>query len=84
MKNQEPNGDRFENDPRPEVGSSIYQSHHAVESDPDLAPHRRFQFFVKTFLSVFAEIFFFPEMAAMKAKKCNKSLEFSLKILLSV
>ena len=35
VENQETNGDRFQNDPHPEVGSSIYRSRHSVDSDPD-------------------------------------------------
>ena len=34
MENQEPNGDRSQNDLHPEVGSSAYRSHHSVEIDP--------------------------------------------------
>ena len=38
VENQEPNGDRSQSDPHPEVGFSVYQSHHSVNSDPDDAP----------------------------------------------
>ena len=41
MENQEPNGDHSQNDPHPDVGSSVYRSHHSVDSDPDEAPHSR-------------------------------------------
>ena len=40
MENQEPNEDHSRKDPRPEVGSSVYRSHHSVVSDPDEAPRR--------------------------------------------
>ena len=39
VENQEPNGDRSQNDSHPEVGPSVYQSHHSIDSDPDDAPH---------------------------------------------
>ena len=31
-----------QNDRHPEVGSSVYQSHHSVDSNPDEAPHSHF------------------------------------------
>ena len=40
LKNQEPNGDRSQTDPHPEVGSSVCRFFHSVDSDPDEAPHR--------------------------------------------
>ena len=40
VENQEPNEDRSQDDPHPEVGPSVYQSRHSKESDPDEAPHR--------------------------------------------
>ena len=40
VENQEPNGDRSQNDPHSEVGSSVYQSHHSVDSETDKAPHK--------------------------------------------
>ena len=40
VENQEPNGDRSQDDPHPEVGPSVYQSRHSVDSDPDEAFHR--------------------------------------------
>ena len=39
VENREPSGDRFQNDPRPEVGPSVYQSNHSFESDSDEAPY---------------------------------------------
>ena len=39
MENQEPNEDRSQDDPHPEVGPSVYQSRHSIDSDPDEAPH---------------------------------------------
>ena len=45
VENQEPNEDRSQDDPQPEVGPSVYQSRHSIDSDLDEAPHRyRFQF----------------------------------------
>ena len=35
VEDQEPTGDRSQNVPHPEVGSSVYQSHHSFDSDPD-------------------------------------------------
>ena len=35
MENQEPNEDRCQNDSRPEVSSSVYQSPHPIDSDPN-------------------------------------------------
>ena len=40
VENQEPNEDRSQDDPHPEVGPSVYQSRHSNDSDPDEAPHR--------------------------------------------
>ena len=39
VENQEPNEDRSQDDPHPEVGPSVYQSRHSVDSEPDEAPH---------------------------------------------
>ena len=39
VENQERNADRSLNVPHPEVGSSVYRSHHSVDSDQDEAPH---------------------------------------------
>ena len=39
VQNQEPNEDRSQDDPHPEVGPSVYQSHHSIDSDPHEAPH---------------------------------------------
>ena len=39
VENQEPHGYRSQNDPHPEMGSSVYQSHTSVDSDPEEAPH---------------------------------------------
>ena len=39
VENQEPNEDRSQDDPNPEVGPSVYQSRHSNDSDPDEAPH---------------------------------------------
>ena len=39
VENQEPNGDRSQNDPHPEVGSSVYRSHHSIDLYPDETPH---------------------------------------------
>ena len=39
MENQEPNADRSQDDPHPEVGPSVYQSRHSSGSDPEEAPH---------------------------------------------
>ena len=38
-ENQEPNEDRSQDDPHPEVGPSVYQSRHSNDSDPHEAPH---------------------------------------------
>ena len=43
VENQEPNEDRSQDDPHPEVGPSVYQSRHSNDSDPDEAPHTRLQ-----------------------------------------
>ena len=43
VENQEPNGDRSQDDPHPEVGPSVYQSRHPIDSDPEEAPHSRSQ-----------------------------------------
>ena len=42
MENQEPDDDRSQDDPHPEVGPSVYQSLVSIDSDPDEAPHRNF------------------------------------------
>ena len=39
VENQEPNEDRSQDDPHPEVGPSICHSHHSIDSDTDEAPH---------------------------------------------
>ena len=39
VENQDPNGDLSQNDPHPEVGPSVYQSHHSIDSDSNEAPH---------------------------------------------
>ena len=39
VENHYPNRDRSQNDPRPQVASSVYQSHHAVDAEPDEVPH---------------------------------------------
>ena len=39
VENEEPNGDRSQNDHRPEVGSSVFQYRHSVDSDSDEACH---------------------------------------------
>ena len=39
VENQEPNEDRSQDDPHPEVGPSFYQSRHSNDRDPDEAPH---------------------------------------------
>ena len=38
MENQEPNEDRSQDDPHPELGPSVCQSPHSSDSDPDEAP----------------------------------------------
>ena len=38
VENQEPNEDRSQDDPHPEVGPSVCQSRHSIDSDPDEAP----------------------------------------------
>ena len=40
VENQEPNEDRSQDDPHPEVGPSVCQSRHSIDSDTDEAPHR--------------------------------------------
>ena len=40
VANQEPNEDRSQDDPHPEVGAYVYQSRHSIYSDTDEAPHR--------------------------------------------
>ena len=40
MENQEPNEDRCQDYPHPEVGPSVRQSRHSIDLDPDEAPHR--------------------------------------------
>ena len=39
VENQEPNEVRSQDDPHPEVGPSVCQSRHSIDSDPDEAPH---------------------------------------------
>ena len=39
VENQEPNEDRSQDDPHPEVGPSVCQSRHSIDLDPDEAPH---------------------------------------------
>ena len=39
VENQEPNEDRSQDDPHPEVGPSVCQSRHSIGLDPDEAPH---------------------------------------------
>ena len=39
VESQEPNGDRSQDDPHPEMGPSRYQSGHSIDLDPDEAPH---------------------------------------------
>ena len=39
VENPEPNEDRSQDDPHPELGPSVYQSRHSNDSDPDEAPH---------------------------------------------
>ena len=39
MENQEPNEDRSQDDPHPEVGPYVCQSRHSIDSDTDEAPH---------------------------------------------
>ena len=38
-ENQEPNEERSQDDPHSEVGPSVCQSRHSIDSDPDEAPH---------------------------------------------
>ena len=42
VENQEPNENRSQDDPHPEVGPSAYQSRHSNDSDPDEAPHNAY------------------------------------------
>ena len=39
VENQEPNEDRSQDDPHPEVGPSVCQSRHSIDSDTDKASH---------------------------------------------
>ena len=39
VENQEPNEDRSQDDPHLEVGPSVCQSRHSIDSDTDEAPH---------------------------------------------
>ena len=39
VENQEPNEDRSQDDPHPEVGASVCQSRHSIDSDTDVASH---------------------------------------------
>ena len=36
MENLEPTGDRSQNDPHPEMESSVYQSRHSIDSNPEI------------------------------------------------
>ena len=40
VENQEPNEDRSQDDPHPDVGPSVCQSRHSIDSDTDEAPHK--------------------------------------------
>ena len=40
VKNQEPNEDRSQDDSHPEVGPSVCQTRHSIDSDLDKAPHK--------------------------------------------
>ena len=42
VENQEPNEVRFQDDPHPELGPSVYQSRHSIDSVTDEAPHGEF------------------------------------------
>ena len=46
VENQEPNEDRSLEDPHPEVGPSVFQSRHSIDSDTDEAPHSEKDFHV--------------------------------------
>ena len=39
VENQEPNEDRSQDDPHPEMGPSVCQSRHSIDSDTDESPH---------------------------------------------
>ena len=39
VENQEPTGDRSQDDPHPEVESSVHQSRNSIDSDPEEASH---------------------------------------------
>ena len=41
-KNQEPTGDRSQNDPRPEVDASIYRLTQSMDSDPEETSYSHF------------------------------------------
>ena len=59
VEKQEPNEDRSQDGPHPEVGPSVYQSRHSIDSDPDEAPHRYHRGMVgKTFSKVVSNIRF--------------------------
>ena len=46
LENQEPNEDRSHDDPYPEVGPSVCQSCHSIDSDTDVAAHSTMRFFL--------------------------------------
>ena len=41
VENKAPTWDRSQNDHHPEMESSVYQSHHSIDSDPDEASHSK-------------------------------------------
>ena len=43
VENQEPNEDRSQDDPYPEVGPSVCQSRHSIDSATDAAPHKHIE-----------------------------------------
>ena len=43
VEKKEPNEDRSQDDPHPEVGPSVRQSRHSIDSDPDEAPHHKYK-----------------------------------------
>ena len=43
VENQEPNEDRSQDDPHPEVGPSVCQSRHSIDSDTEESPHSHIQ-----------------------------------------
>ena len=56
VENQEPNEDRSQNGPRPEVGSSVCRSPQSFNSDPDEALHRRLSLYEKWLVNVGASL----------------------------